>query len=398
MRGSLTLSIFSSLALVAGACGGHDDDSASGSGDSSTGDTGEAPTTGASSGGVTDASTTGAATDGGSGGTTGETTGETTGGTTGVDPVWADFEAQREQLLETLAPPILSCIANKDTNHPVWNGCIDWHSSVHATYALHAIYRHTGDASYLQAAEAKMTPAGLMAELANVQQGAYPQEVPYGYAWFLVLARERERATGATDLVPLATEIAAQLRAYLAGRTPQQFQAGMLADDYLNLSWAIVNLWQWGEWTGDADLMAEMEGLVLEPTVVEAYDGLCPFEQEEADADDFFPPCLHRALALSTMWPQAEAAAWLGTWLPDAPVLTPITMPAAAHIGGLNFSRAWGLYAGYRVTGDPALRDLYLDHLLTHIEQPQYWAEDYFKYAHWVAQFGVYAISQTYEP
>ena len=43
-------------------------------------------------------------------------------------------------------------------------------------------------------------------------------------------------------------------------------------------------------------------------------------------------------------------------------------------------------------------RDLYLDHMTTHLNHPQYWAEDYYNYAHWVAQFGVYAISQTYAP
>lgn len=381
------------LALVT-ACG--DDDSSSAS-DAATGTTAAETTTGETStttsepttGEPATTTTTDTSTDPGTGTST---TGEP------VDPVWADFEADRQELLKTLAPPIVSCIANNDTSHPVWNGCIDWHSSVHATYALHAIYRHTGESEYLEAAEAKMTPAGLDAELNLILQAQYPQEVPYGYAWFLTLARERERATGATDLVPHATEIAAQLRAYLLGRTPQQFQAGMLRDDYSNLSWAILNLWQWGQHSGDVALVAEMEDLLLAPAVVAEYDLLCPFEQEETDADDFFPPCLHRALALTTMWPPTDAGAWLADWLPAAPTLTPIAMPSAAHISGLNFSRAWGLYWGYRVTGDLALRDLYLDHLLTHIAHPEYWAEDYQQYSHWVAQFGVYAIALTYEP
>src|SRR5690606_8919705 len=196
----------------------------------------------------------------------------------------------------------------------------------------------------------------------------------------------------------LAAEISAQLRAYIAGRTPEQFYAGMMRDDYQNLSWAILNLWQWGQHAGDLGLVAEMEDLLLAPAVVAEHDLSCPFEQEETDADSFFPPCLHRAFALISMWPAQTAAPWLGAWLPDPPVLTPIEMPAAAHISGLNFSRAWGLYAGYRLTGDPALRDLYLDHLLTHIDHPEYWAEDYYKYSHWVAQFGVYALALTYEP
>jgi hypothetical protein len=399
--------LFLISAFVWPACGDDGGTSASDASGASTTDASatDATTTDAS---TTDASTTDATTTTGPGEPTttvaptstststttddGTSTGETTG-----DGVWEDFEAHRASLLETLAPPIVSCIAKVDTDHPVWNGCIDWHSSVHATYALHVIHEHTGDASYLEAAEAKMTPAGLQAELDNVKAVAYPQEIPYGYAWFLTLARARERITGATDLVPLATDISTQLRDYVLDRTPAQFEAGMLRDDYLNLSWAILNLWQWGQFTGDAALAAEMEELLLPPAVVEQFDALCPFAQEETDADDFFPPCLHRALALATMWPQRQTTAWLGTWLPADPVLTPIAMPAAAHISGLNFSRAWGLYAGYRATGDTVLRDLYLDHLLTHIDHPEYWAEDYYNYSHWVAQFGVHAIALTYE-
>ena len=47
----------------------------------------------------------------------------------------------------------------------------------------------------------------------SVQQGKIPEEIPYGYSWFLTLARERELSTGQTDLLPLATEIRDQLRA-----------------------------------------------------------------------------------------------------------------------------------------------------------------------------------------
>jgi hypothetical protein len=40
---------------------------------------------------------------------------------------------------------------------------------------------------------------------------------------------------------------------------------------------------------------------------------------------------------------------------------------------------------------------LYIDHVQTHIEQPEYWAEDYYAFSHGVPQLGVYAIARSYE-
>lgn len=389
------LNLSSLLAVILCACGDGDAGDGTGSSgaadSSSTADPSGTPTTTDAAETTTDA-TTDATTTGGT------TTADTT--TTGEpeDPAWQEFLDAREDHLRALGVPILACVAKQDTQHPVFNGCIDWHSAVHATYALHAIYRHTGDASYLAAAEVKLTPAGLDAELGRVQQGLLPQEIPYGYAWFLTLARERELSTGKTDLLPLATEIRDQLRAWLLARSEAQIDSGVLADDYANLSWAALNLWQWAQWTDDAELAAAMETFVDEQVLDPAYDSGCAFEQEESDADDFFPPCLHRARLLVSTLDEVPRDTWLAGWLPLMPVLTPIEMPAGAHISGLNFSRAWGLFSLYQASGDTVYRDIYLDHMNTHLNHPQYWAEDYNNYAHWVAQFGVYAISQTYTP
>ena len=313
------------------------------------------------------------------------------------EAAWQRFLAGRDDALRALAAPIVGCVARDDTEHPVFDGCIDWHSSVHATYALHAVSRHTGDPAYLEAAEAKLTPAGLAAELARVQQRKLPQEIPYGYAWFLTLAIERERGTGKQDLRPLAAEIRDQLRVWLAARTPEQLAAGLACDDYQNVSWAVLNLWQWARWTDDPGLAAAMVDFTARVLRDSDFVTTCPFSQEERNADDFFPPGLHGARTILTLLPGAPSAAWLAAWLPREPVLTPIDRPATAHVSGLNFSRSWGLWSIYRATHDLAYRDLFLAHVTTHLNNPQYWAEDYNRYAHWVAQFGVYAISQTYE-
>jgi hypothetical protein len=387
------------LAFAVAACAPSDGSTGDEAGESSSGTS--ASTTVASTMASTsvDSTTGGAAT--GEGGSSGEGTGSSgasSSGSTGeVDEIWQAFLDRRLDDLAALSVPILDCVDNVDTGHAVFHGCIDWHSAVHATYSLHAIARLTGDPSYLEPVDALLGPQAIAAELADLHDGGIPAEVPYGYAWFLTLAREREVGTGETDLRPLGDEIALQLRAWIDSRTPGELYAAVLDDDYGNASWPLLNLWQWAQHTGDAELAAAMELLVSDEWLSVAYDDACPLSQEETDTDDFFPPCLHRLRTIVTVLPPAEHAAWLAGYLPAELVLTPIGEPAAAHIAGLNFSRSWGLWSAWNASGDVQWRDRYVDHVVTHVEQPQYWAENYGAYAHWVAQFGVYAIALSFE-
>jgi hypothetical protein len=309
------------------------------------------------------------------------------------DPRWNAFVDAREGYLRALAEPIRACVARNDSTEPAFHGCYDWHSAVHGTWALHAISRLTGDPAYAADADAVLDPTSINAELLRLQTTGITYELPYGYAWFLVLARERTRA-GRDDLRPHAAAVSDGLAAYLAGLDPAEIAAGAVAGDYDNLSWAVVNLHAQALADGDAGRAAAMEGF--------ARDHLLPRDEctlalERDQTAEFFPPCLHRLLALVRVLPADEAAAWLAGFVPDEVVLAPLTMPTTAHSAGLDFSRAWGLHALWRETGDPAHLHLYLDHVETWMARPAYWAMDYDNYAHWVAQFGVYAIAASFE-
>jgi hypothetical protein len=76
------------------------------------------------------------------------------------------FEQERLDMLRTLARPIMNCLPltgtgsqGMDRLSPMFHGCWDWHSAVHAAYSLYSIYRHTGDVQYLQAVEAESGPS-----------------------------------------------------------------------------------------------------------------------------------------------------------------------------------------------------------------------------------------------
>lgn len=310
------------------------------------------------------------------------------------DPRWNAFVDARDGYLRALAEPIRACVAREDTNAPAFHGCYDWHSAVHGTFALLAISRLTGDPQYAAAADAVLEPTAVAAELARLRGAGVPQEIPYGYAWFTALARERARA-GRDDLMPLAREVVTDLDAYLAGLDDARVRTGALATDYGNLSWVVVNLHAQALFDGDrarADELAAFARTKLLPL-----DADCPIDREATAVTGFFPACLHRLLALARVLPPEEAAAWLADFVPSPLALAPLTMPSTAHSAGLDFSRAWGLFALWQATGDLEHLHLYLDHVEAWMAVPQYWAMDYDNYAHWVAQFGVYAIASSYD-
>lgn len=309
------------------------------------------------------------------------------------DPVWQEFLEVRQDHLRALSEPILDCVGQQDTGHPAFHGCIDWHSAVHATFSLLALSRLTDDATFAAAADAVLDPDSVAGELALLQAGGpFPGELPYGYAWFLVLARERERA-GWTDLLPLAGVVANDLAQYISDLPPDVFAADLIDDDYQNLAWALLNLWLQARWDGDAQRQAWVEDLVRHEVLPRA--DACPLSSSADNVFDFFPPCLHQARLLVEVLPVADADAWLADALPADWELPPLTDAPSPHVAGLNFSRTWGLYTLWRATDDALLRDAYIDHVDAMMLRPELWAEDYWSYSHWVAQFGVYGLALT---
>ena len=78
--------------------------------------------------------------------------------------------------------------------------------------------------------------------------------------------------------------------------------------------------------------------------------------------------------------------------------MDPIRSAPTPHSAGLNFSRAWVFWTLFQSTQDLAFRDLYVRHIVTQMNLPECWRDDYRNHAHWVPQFGIYAIALSMEP
>ena len=303
---------------------------------------------------------------------------------------WPTFCAARPGYLTALAETVESSFLRQDTPHPVFCGCIDWHSSVHGAYALLTVARLLNQPRWADSVDAAFKPECLDGELASLRCGDLHHELPYGYAWFLKLGREREEGWGRKDLRPIAEEIAERLRQWLMALSDDAVKEHVQRREYGNLSWPLFNLWEWDSWNGHADHVERLMEWTRSRLLPK--NPACPSSLDQS-TDEFFAPALQRCRALLTILPQEESRNWLKSAVPENWNLLPVTAPSTPHAAGLNFSRSWGLWTLFHYTGNPVFRDLYVNHIVTHMERPEYWRDDYRKHGHWVPQFGIYAIA-----
>lgn len=327
---------------------------------------------------------------------------------------WKKFLGDRTKLLETLAPAFIDCFQRRDSAidplSPIFHGCIDWHSAVHAAYSHHVLYRRTGEENYLDLVEAQIAPQGasLIPAEQIYEQAKAPDytltENPYGFGWFLILAREREQSTEKKDFRDMADFAASQMVSWFETRASEDD-----ADTYIlnrahpNYSWSLINLDVWARYTKDKDLLASVRD-AAKPLLEKELDEFCPVKLDiSPTASGFQPACLMRLAAVAHVY-GSKMIKWVSSRLPNDLHIPPVTDPSGCHAGGLNFTRAFALYQLYLLTGNKSYRDNYAELIRYHVGRPDLYLgpnylgnPDYLCYSHWVAQVGVRAISLSYE-
>ena len=332
-----------------------------------------------------------------------------------TDVIWQEFQADRVELYNKLAPPFVECFKRRDSAidplSPIFHGCLDWHSAVHAAYSHHALYRHTGAYAYLDLVEQQIAPQGvsLIAAEQVYEQAKAPDlpltENPYGFGWFLVLAKERELATGKQDLRQMASYAASQMMQWFQAReTNGDAQTFIRNRAHPNYSWSLINLDIWGRFTNDQAILAAVRE-ASEPLFAASLDNNCRATTDMSPTQTgFMPACLMRLVALAHIWGD-HVKDYVMARLPADMYIPPVEDPAGCHQGGLNFSRSFALYQLYLLTGNTSYRDNYTELIRFHVGRPDLYIDPdylgdpgYLCYSHWVAQFGVRSISLSYEP
>jgi hypothetical protein len=287
-------------------------------------------------------------------------------------PLWVDL----------LAAEPARHVQRHDTIHPAFHGCIDWHSACHGTWALLAHRRLTGRTDYEAIVDSILMPQKIAEEIDDLL--ARPDfEMPYGRAWFLRLALEDRIVTGSTRLTSAAREVATSLAEYYRSKPP-----AMSAREYSNPCWALLNLLDYATTEGRSEIAAFVQDTASQ--MAPQIDQL-PMASEEDGWPDFmavtanFCELMIRTEAIDA----SDVVEKVGKRLLS---LKPVTHPLKGHHHAMNFSRAWSFFAIFRATSDERFLSSYLDHVETNLRHPSWWRGDYRAVAHWVPQFGIFAL------
>lgn len=290
--------------------------------------------------------------------------------------------------------------------HPVFYGCLDWHSAVHNHWLAARLLQMFPGAGFADRArqrlETAITPSAVAGECDYfATPGREGFERPYGWAWLLALDAElapwpdTRRA-----LAPLVELIASRIPPWLTD-LPYPVRSG----EHSNTAFALGLIADWCHATGDAVLRQTLDAVarrLYEP------DRDAPLAFEPS-GQDFLSPVLAEAALMSRLLDAGEFADWLGRFLPGIQTgnggtwLAPPRVPDSedyklAHLAGLGLSRAWMLARiGAALPGDdprrPALRAAHLEHLEAGLALAL--REDYGA-SHWLPTFAVYLLSEPH--
>jgi hypothetical protein len=304
---------------------------------------------------------------------------------------------RREAMLLDLALPILVCQPRADTASPMFHGCHDWHSCVHAVWALHAIAERSGEEVLLDAAGQQARTELVEAELQFLKENPalVEEENPYGFAWMLQLAARRETA-GDAGLRPLADYSEAMIVEWLSALDDASARRFALLDRHSNLSFALIHLGLWARFRGDTALLGIARDAARRYLASEDADVDFPLQRDTLDVDEFMPTSILRLAAISQLLGD-QGQAFVRARVPAGYAVPPITRPLSNHAGGVNAFRAWFLWDLFEATGDESIRESYANLVLTQFSMPDLWMRGPNSgYRHWVAQIVVRAIERSY--
>lgn len=286
--------------------------------------------------------------------------------------------------------------------HPIFYGCFDWHSAAHGYWSLVTLAKQFPNLA--QADEVKavlqrnITPEKVAREVAFFSRDINASfERPYGWAWLLKLQLELTEWQDplaqqlATNLKPLSDLIVQRYVDFLP-RLVYPVRVGEHSNTAFGLSFAYDYAVHHGNNTLKDLIAKRAQDFYLQ-------DKQCPINWEPSGYD-FISPCLEEIGLMQRVLPSTQFLSWLNAFMPQLadPKFTLAvgqvsdrTDGKLVHLDGLNFSRAWNLYALAKQYPQYAHLNNVANQHVAH-SYPNLIGDSY-EGSHWLGSFAIHALN-----
>lgn len=289
--------------------------------------------------------------------------------------------------------------------HPIFFGCLDWHSSVHSHWLLVRLLNKYPDLKN-QDQIIKRLSQSFIPELVS-QEAAYfgkytasnSFERTYGWAWLLKLDEELYHSTipeakiWRKNLAPLTQKIVKLWKDYLPLMTYAN-RTGVHSNSAFGLGFAI----DWATVMGD---VAFRDALVKKSMDLYYDDKKIP-AYLEPNGSDFFSPSLMVADLMTRILNTSDYVRWINKYFDKRGVEQICTLPIVSsredyqivHLDGLSFSRAWCMKKiAQKLPPGHSLKNKFAENATITLSKtlPNVFSNNYGG-EHWLNSFAIYAL------
>lgn len=289
--------------------------------------------------------------------------------------------------------------------HPAFYGCFDWHSSVHAHWSLVSLLKNFPDLEKNEEIKERLTQS-LSASNINAEIDYFKRsestsyERTYGWAWLLKLSQELT-----TWKDPLGKELAQNLQPltdliinrYLEFLPKLNYP--IRVGEHTNTAFGLGFAYDYAQTAGNAELE---EAIAKRSKDFYLKDDNCPIDWEPSGYD-FLSPCLSEVDIMLRVLPKNAFSLWIDDFMPqlkntdfdmEVGEVSDRTDGKLVHLDGLNFSRAWVLYALANKYPEQYghLRKVANKHIAYSFPNV---AGDSYEGGHWLGTFAIYSLQNS---
>lgn len=295
-------------------------------------------------------------------------------------------------------------LASPKTLHPAFYGCFDWHSSVHGHWSLVYLLNNFNNLEdrevIIQKLQTNLSKENIEQEMlyfAKPHEKSF--ERTYGWNWLLKLQLELEQSKEpfakplSENLKPLTDVLIDRYIEFLP-----KLLYPIRVGTHSNTAFGLTNAWDYAVFSKN-----EAFQKVIKENALRMYgsDENCPFTWEPSGTD-FLSPCMEEIGLMQRILPEKAFLPWLEKFAPrlckkdfewETAKVSDRTDGHLVHLDGLNFSRAWNLYAlikqyPKKFSYLKKIADAHLQFSLPSVVDGNYEGE------HWLASFALRAFEE----